>query len=346
MITTTIFGVIMFFRFILILTIFIGFAFVPNAHASEPSVLDKSETKGFYWYDRLKEAVEKEVEKDKPLPPPETPKDTATKEPKQVVINSEWLKENLPKLQMIAQDNPTNENLANYYYAQRLMLDIGSRFAERTNEFFMTEPVLSEDLRRPTMASSLLTKKDDIAAAQKKVVKGINDRFGVFFFYRSDCPYCHNQSHAMHLMQKNLGLEVLGISMDGLRLNAKNSDKYKHRVDRDLILSKKYNITITPTTMLVDYETGKAVPLAYGQTSYTDLVDKTLTVANALGAIHEDEFAETQSVNNIIALDNSEEGLVFDEKELEENPTALADELRRRLEVRTGVSTAGSKNEK
>ena len=299
--------------------------------------------KGFYWYDRVKEDVKEEL-KEKEPPAPITPP-VETKKPEKVVINSEWLKVNLPKLQAAAQDNPTDENLANYYYAQRLMLDIGSRFSERTKEFFMNEPVLNEALRRPTMASSLIVNKDKIRSAKEEVVRKMNDKYGVFFFYRSDCPYCHNQSHSMYLMQKNLGLDVLGVSLDGRKLLAKNSDKYKHRYDPNNVLAKKYNITITPTTMLVNYQTGEAYPISYGQASYTGLVDKTLSMLNQIDAIPEEQYAKTQSVNNIVALDDDEEGIVFDKAELESNPEKLAQELRRRLEQRTGVRNAGITNE-
>ena len=53
----------------------------------------------------------------------------------------------MPKLLNAAIDNPSSENIANYYYAQRLALDKASEFSSKTKEFFMFEETLSESNR-------------------------------------------------------------------------------------------------------------------------------------------------------------------------------------------------------
>lgn len=52
-------------------------------------------------------------------------------------------------------DNPTNENLSRYYTAQRLMLDIATRFSDRTRDYFLTKPMMSEKRRQPTETVAL-----------------------------------------------------------------------------------------------------------------------------------------------------------------------------------------------
>lgn len=289
--------------------------------------------KGFYWYDPYLEEVDEPKEKP---PEPKAEESKPTKESKsaeKVVLNSEWLRENLPKLQEKAMDHPTDENLAMYYYAQRLSLDVASRFAKRTKEYFITEPALDENLRRPTIATSLLTRKAEVRDNKEKLLQGITDKVGLFFFYRSDCPYCHKQSHSIWLLQERLGLEVLGVSMDGRVLQSPKSHLFPHKMDRGLVLSKKYKIAQTPTTVLVDLETGQAVPIGYGVTDYQTIIGNSLIVSNQLGHLTDDEMNTARSVKDISSLSDEESGITVDKKALDENPSIIVDMLRERLMV-------------
>jgi hypothetical protein len=46
-------------------------------------------------------------------------------------------------------DNPTPENLSRFYTAQRLMLDIGTRFSDKSKDYFLKNPMMSEKRRQP-----------------------------------------------------------------------------------------------------------------------------------------------------------------------------------------------------
>jgi hypothetical protein len=81
-----------------------------------------------------------------------------------VDLNSKWLKENMPRLLTQAMDNPTAENLSRYYTAQRLMLDISTRFSDKSKDYFLKNPMMSENAgnqwkRWHWMLTALLLKK-------------------------------------------------------------------------------------------------------------------------------------------------------------------------------------------
>lgn len=299
-----------------------------TASANDYSTNYNDNKKGFYYYDPL----EKEKEKEKDIQ--HLPSEVESKDPKDtknVIINSAWIKENMPRLTQQAVDNPTDENLGIYYYIQRLTMDLGSRFSKRTKEFFMKEPALNEDLRRPTNASSLLARKDEINDARENLLKGLVDQIGIFFFYRSDCPYCHKQSFSMAHMKKHLGIEVLGVSMDNKKLDAPRSDEYPHRPDNNLVLSKKYNIERTPTLLVVDLKTGEAIPIAFGLTDYKTIVDRTLIVSEQAGFITKEQMDDARDVKDIVALEDQDIGISLNKEEFEKNPQVLVELLRERL---------------
>lgn len=126
---------------------------ITGAHASPeqplikdtPFVSGQAYKKGFFWYDDP--AKKSEAEEEKVLPPIGAASSPSKEE--KVDLNSKWLKENMPRLLTQAMDNPTAENLSRYYTAQRLMLDISTRFSDKSKDYFLKNPMMSEKRRQP-----------------------------------------------------------------------------------------------------------------------------------------------------------------------------------------------------
>ena len=64
-------------------------------------------------------------------------------------MSVEWLRANLPVLRDRAIDQPTQENVRAYYYAQRIMMDKAQVFSDVAREVTGTDPLLDENLRVP-----------------------------------------------------------------------------------------------------------------------------------------------------------------------------------------------------
>lgn len=261
---------------------------------------------------------------------------TPIKQPEKIEINTQWLKENLPKLLNKAMDDPSEENLANYYYAQRLAIDKATDFGNNTKEFFMFEEALSEDNRRPTQASALFAHKLNTQDARSKTLKSLFSKAGLWMFYRSDCGYCHQQFPAMEALARVAGVDVLAISIDGVLLD-KQFPNVKHVVDPGGQLSRKFNISITPTTMLVSNDGNTFQPLKFGMASGSVLLDRALYAAKRLNLISEDEFADSQEVKRKSV---AEQKIEIDKSELDKNPSILSDLIRAKLQG-TRLSTTG-----
>ncbi|WP_254488909.1 conjugal transfer protein TraF, partial [Salmonella enterica] len=66
-----------------------------------------------------------------------------------VDLNSKWQKENMPRLLTHPMHNPTAENLSRYYTAQRIMLDIRTRFSDKSKDYYIKNPMMSEKRMQP-----------------------------------------------------------------------------------------------------------------------------------------------------------------------------------------------------
>ncbi len=145
--------------------------------------------KGFFWYND-KEPVEDEEEQ------PQQPLTGSPSQDKneELKLDSRWLKENLLNLRYAAMDNPTDENLSRYYTAQRLMLDIATRFSDRTRDYFISNPMMSEKRRQPTETVALNAHRAGLEDNQQKALTSIFQKGGLFFFSRAPASTVMNKA--------------------------------------------------------------------------------------------------------------------------------------------------------
>ncbi|MCT8868986.1 conjugal transfer protein TraF [Shewanella bicestrii] len=281
--------------------------------------------KGWFWHEPTPEPeIEPEVK------PDESPAATSTQtEERMVDIDAEWLKKNLPQLQANAINNPTTENLGAFYAAQRLMLDISSKFATNTSEFFRKEASwLSEDHRRPTEAFMLSRFKNDVQKAQEPVIEKISTQAGLWFFYSSACPYCVKQLPLINFLATRYQLNVLYVSLDGGTIPGIPEDKIV--IDVDGRASSQFNVTVTPTTFLVSNDATKFELLSNGVSSLPKIQNALVDVAHKYNWITDAEFQSVQAVRGTNVLAN---GLLQVKESELSNPAFLYDVLQSRVDL-------------
>lgn len=286
---------------------------------SNPFISGQSLKKGFHWYDD-----QKPEEKAKP---DEAPQSQAQK-PEDVELNSEWLKENLTKLQMAAMNNPTDENLSRYYTANRLMLDISSRFAVKSKQFFLQHPFLSETKNQPVEKVALDAHRQKVEANTMDVMKVIFQRAGLWFFYRSDCQFCAQESEILEFMKNYYGADILPISTDGRPLfNGRFQDFVVPTID----LMKKYDIREVPTLYLVTNDGQHAQKVSEGLMSADELKNTIIVSARGIGVIDEATFQSTLDVRQNFTVGDT--GVIkVSDKAYEQDPYLLQKIMQQKLE--------------
>lgn len=316
----------------MIITAFVLCSLGANAQGNDlPANGENERPLGWHFYEDPEPEPETEPEEKVPPPP-----QAAAKKLETIEINSDWLRDNMPKLLNAAIDNPSSENIANYYYAQRLALDKASEFSSKTKEFFMFEETLSESNRRPNESVALKAHKFATNANKDKSFHALFKKAGLWMFYRSDCPYCHKQFPAMEALAKIMDVDVLAISMDGILLD-KQFPGVKHVADPNMELSRRFDIKITPTTMLVSNDGKIFQTIKYGMASGSELVQRALYAAKRINLISDEEFRKTQEVREISI---AEQPIVIDKEKLESDPSLLSDILRQRLESTSLATTS------
>ncbi len=306
--------------------VIVAFVAMYSATASSDDSFYKTREKGWFWYE-----TNPEPEPEPKVIPPQLPinKPSETNQEKMVEINAEWLKANLPELKMKAINSPTKENLGAFFAAQRLMLDMASRFSDKSSEYFRTSGnFLSEEHRRPTESYMLSKFKRDREVQAKPVLEKIGMKGGLWFFYSSTCPYCAKQLPIMKALANVFKVEVLYVSLDGGLLPGIPKDKVVF--DTSGKAAADFNIQVTPTTVLVSKNADTFKVISLGAASLTKLQTHIVENAHSMKWITDEEFQSAQHIRGTNTLENG--NLSINESDVK-NTSILSEILENKIDL-------------
>ncbi len=190
----------------------------------------------------------------------------------------EKMKQELESRKAKAVIEPTEENVKEYMEYQKKVLDNSSEFADVWRRVLWKHPELDYTLKNPTNTlakqEQIDLKKEDI----KSSLLRLNERYGLFFIYKSTCPYCHKYSAILKEFSSMYGVDIVPITLDGIAIEG-----WKDNTIKDLSALRKLgleNINQVPATVLFDNRQKKVLPVGYGVLSISDLEDRIYVLIN------------------------------------------------------------------
>ena len=260
--------------------VFVASAETTGNHDSKASGdFYKERSDGWHWYEDPPPAPEEEPEV---VPPPPGAPSAAGPAP----LSAEWMREMLPVLRDAAIDNPSNENVAAYFYAQRIMMDKAQVFSDVAQQVVTSDPLLDENLRLPFASAAKVSFLESANDAKKTILDSLSDKAGFWFFYDQYCPHCQDQVRPINEFAKRHGLTVQVIHKNGDTVANLDPSIAIRRADGQF---ETLGINFTPAVMMVVPPDGYYL-ISQGFTAYTTLVDRVIAAANQYGLVSEEEF--------------------------------------------------------
>ena len=268
-------------------------ALLPGTARSATGTIDQyfeHHGEGWFWYE-----IEPEPPPEKPpKPPAESPANQ--KAPPQTVVeppplSAEWLRLNLPKYLDRALDAPTPDNVASYYYLQRVALDKSNKFSDVAQEVVTEDYALDEVSRRP-LATYAVNEMNRVAGATRgAVLREIGAKAGILFVYRSECQYCQVQAPVLKAFARLYGFTILPISLDGMPMADGSFPDYRP----DTGQARELGVQQTPAMFLAQ-PPNRVVELAQGALSIDELTERVVMAAKQLGLIDEKAYDGTRPI--------------------------------------------------
>lgn len=249
----------------------------------QPAFYDKN-AEGWYWY-HDPERIDEIKEISKPVAPQETKSGPAP-------LSAAWVREMLPKYKDMAWTDPSPENVEAYFLLQRFAVDRSQKFAQVAQSVVIGNPYLDEVNRRPVASFAIPSVDRQARLELDDLLKKISTKAGLFFFFKSGCPYCESQAPILKYLESD-GFDILAISIDGGALQSAQFENTR----LDSGQAQKLGVTATPSLFLVS-DKGEFTSLGQGMMSYAELQSRILIVAAREGWITEEEINKTRPIMN------------------------------------------------
>jgi conjugal transfer pilus assembly protein TraF len=233
--------------------------------------------RGWHFYDDPAPQVSPEPPKLEP-PKPEPPKPQApqaephgAKPPE--LAEFEELQKRLEEYRHIAVIRPTEANVRRYMELEARVVRQAAHFADVARRLAWAHPELDMTLEgRPVNARAIEAFDREQAAQRASQVSALAATHVLFFFFRSDCPYCHAFAPTLHAFEAAYGLQVVPISVDGGALPPFAAYR------RDNGIAAALDVTQVPAVFLAEPRTGSIAPIGFGVLSESQLLERIATV--------------------------------------------------------------------
>lgn len=251
-------------------------------------------------------------------------------EPQPKALSAEWLKQNMPEMLMKAIDKPFAENgspsaeTKAYMYMQRLTLDKAQNFSKAATTLTETDPFLDETARVPvdTATNKIFTMA--LAKDKKDITNYLSKFTGLWFFYDSNCSFCHSQYEFLKDFKAEHNFKIMFISMDGKRLPKMDNTEI---IYPDRGQAKRLRLRITPSIVLVAPPNNFYV-VSQGLITQDSLLTKILLVAEQQNLLTKEQKERLDPYSKGVLTPEQIARMQKVENELNSDPTKIVDVIR------------------
>lgn len=194
------------------------------------------------------------------------------------LVEFERLQKTLEDTRNIAIMRPTEANVRRYMELESQVVARASYFADVAQRVAWATPELDPTLQgRPVNAKALEVFEQTQQVGRSRAIADLGEDHVLFFFYRSDCPYCHAFAPTLAAFQTRHGIQVVAVSMDGGPMPGFP----EARQDNGIATTLK--VTQVPAVFLAQPFTGKITPIGFGVLSESQLLERLAIVSTPQG---------------------------------------------------------------
>lgn len=225
------------------------------SYAQDNSAYYDQHAIGWHWYNEIQEQKERKEQAPDPVAQMNDIKKTVTYALDKAILN------------------PTEENVRDYIKLQNAVSDRSSLFSQVWQKVLWKYPELNYALIHPVNSVGRQVDLELKHQAEDVAIKKLAQTSGLFFFYRSTCPYCQRFAPIVKSFANKHDLAIIPITTDGRALpefpNSKN----------DRGQAERFQVTYEPALFAVNPSTHQAYPISYGLVSEQELRERILDLA-------------------------------------------------------------------
>ncbi|MCS5712875.1 conjugal transfer protein TraF [Candidatus Berkiella aquae] len=216
----------------------------------------ESHAHGWHWYESSKEDDKGKVISE-----------LSTLSPLETIEN---IKNEIETKRAKALLEPNEKNVYEYIKTQELWTDQAEKFSKTWQWVIAKHPELNYSLRFPTSELAKQVKQKENSQVINMAISDIAQNYGIFYFYKSSCPYCERFSPILRTFGDRYKIKILAISLDGKATKGFNIFK------SDNGIAEKWGIIQVPAIYAVSPLQDEVIPIAFGLISRSELEQRFL----------------------------------------------------------------------
>lgn len=227
--------------------------------------------RGWHWYeplpifeDSMEEEQKEEKTREKIPPQSKTPSDLikAYREELEARLHKAWI-------------YPSPQNIKSYQEMQKDLMNRSKIFATVWMQNVFQNPDLDHTLISPVNQQARHLQIDLEKERTRKVIEQLSQTYGLFFFFSSNCPYCHQFAPIVKRFAESYSWKVIAISVDGGKL------KEFPDAQADNGLFEIWGLKALPALFAINPNIKEAIPIAYGLTSLDEMENRVMRLLEA-----------------------------------------------------------------
>lgn len=176
------------------------------------------------------------------------------------------------RLREVAIFNPTEENVLAYMKAQEYVMSKSAMFADVARRVVWKNPEIDGNARQPIASYAALSKRERITEKRNKTMEEIAVNHGLVFFFRSDCPFCHDMAPVVKSLSDRYGIEVIAVSMDGGNLPSYPRPRPDNGISK--FVSNGQGVPTVPALYLVSNDSKSVTLVGVGALAGNEITER------------------------------------------------------------------------
>ena len=167
---------------------------------------------------------------------------------------------------------PTEEHVLSYHEFKTKMLAQTEKFSAVSQAVIWANPSIDYNATNPVANFAQTSQRIQKNRDEEQLLRDLARSHGIVFFFRGDCGPCHAQAPIFVEMQRNYGISVLAISMDGGRIPGFDNAKRDNGISKRLTGGR--GVEMTPMSFLVSKDLSEIKMLGAGILAEDELLNR------------------------------------------------------------------------
>lgn len=172
--------------------------------------------------------------------------------------------------------HPSIAHIQRYIQLQQQITQQAATFSQLWAHTLRLFPAYDVRVTQPPQQAARLVYLDNQRKANTHAITHLGKQYGLFFFFRSTCPYCHRFAPIVKRFADRYHLTLIPISIDGAGL-----PDFPHP-KRDNGQAQRFHVSVVPALLAVDPAAQRAIPLTYGFQSLDELTRQVADIAKLI----------------------------------------------------------------